>query len=85
MNKRLIILDRDGVINVDSKDFIKSPNEWKPIPGSMKAINILNTNNFFVAVATNQSGIGRKLYTEDDLSLIHKKMFKEAKKHRAFF
>lgn len=70
----LIVLDRDGVINVDSDDFIKTPDEWVPIPGSLEAIARLNRAGCLVVVATNQSGIGRGLFTEQDLKRIHKKM-----------
>ena len=55
----LVILDRDGVINFDSEDYIKSPDEWRPIPGSLEAIARLCRANFRVVLATNQSGIGR--------------------------
>src|SRR5690242_21608156 len=58
---RLIILDRDGVINHDSDQFIKSPEEWRPIPGSLEAIARLNHAGYRVVVATNQSGVGRGL------------------------
>ena len=71
---KLIILDRDGVINFDSPFFIKSPEEWVPIPRSLQAIKMLNDHNWTVAVATNQSGIGRKLFSEKTLANIHNKM-----------
>lgn len=70
----LIILDRDGVINEDSEDYIKSAAEWIPIPGSLEAIAALNQAGHTVVIATNQSGIGRGLYTEQDLQQIHDKM-----------
>jgi D-glycero-D-manno-heptose 1,7-bisphosphate phosphatase len=70
----LIILDRDGVINEDSDDYIKSPEEWHPIEGSLEAITTLSKNGYQVVVATNQSGIGRKLFTIDALNAIHMKM-----------
>lgn len=73
MNK-LVILDRDGVINFDSKDYIKSTDEWQPIPGSLEAIATLNSKGFKVAVATNQSGLGRGYFDKNTLNLIHKKM-----------
>ncbi|AJP48291.1 D,D-heptose 1,7-bisphosphate phosphatase [Rugosibacter aromaticivorans] len=73
---KLIILDRDGVINVDSAQFIKSPDEWKPIPGSLAAIARLNQSGYRVVVATNQSGIGRGLFEMDTLNAIHEKMHK---------
>ena len=71
---KLIILDRDGVINYDSAQFIKSPEEWKPIPGSLEAIAQLNQAGFRVALATNQSGISRGLFDMATLNAIHDKM-----------
>jgi D-glycero-D-manno-heptose 1,7-bisphosphate phosphatase len=71
---KLVILDRDGVINYDSKQFIKSPAEWRPIPGSLEAIARLNQAGYRVVVATNQSGIGRGLFDMDTLNAIHDKM-----------
>lgn len=71
---KLIILDRDGVINVDSDQFIKSPAEWKPIPGSLEAIARLNQSGYRVVVATNQSGIGRGLFDMATLNAINDKM-----------
>ncbi len=70
----LIILDRDGVINEDSDDYIKSPEEWIPIAGSLEAITTLSHNGYQVIIATNQSGIGRKLFTIETLNAIHVKM-----------
>lgn len=69
----LVILDRDGVINVDSDDYVKSPDEWIPIPGSLAAIARLNKAGHQVVVATNQSGIGRGKYTEAVLHAMHDK------------
>jgi D-glycero-D-manno-heptose 1,7-bisphosphate phosphatase len=71
---QLIILDRDGVINEDSDDYIKSPSEWKPIRGSLEAIARLHHAGWRVVVATNQSGIARKLFDLDTLARIHKTM-----------
>lgn len=71
---KLVILDRDGVINFDSAHFIKNPNEWKPIPGSLEAIAELNQAGFRIALATNQSGIGRGLFDMATLNAIHDKM-----------
>tara|TARA_R110000787_G_scaffold20281_8_gene60353 strand:- start:328 stop:873 length:546 start_codon:yes stop_codon:yes gene_type:complete len=68
---KLIILDRDGVINEDSDDYIKSPAEWHPIPGSLEAIAQLSRTGWRVFVASNQSGIGRGLFTYQDLFDIH--------------
>ena len=72
---KLIILDRDGVINQDSDDYIKSAKEWIPIPGSLSAIARLNQAGYRVAVATNQSGLGRGLFTIDELNAIHNRMY----------
>ena len=71
---RLIVLDRDGVINHDSDQFIKSPDEWRPIPGSLEAIARLSHAGYRVAVCTNQSGIGRGLFDMATLNAIHNKM-----------
>lgn len=71
---KLIILDRDGVINVDSALFIKTPDEWRPIPGSIEAIARLNQNGYRVVVATNQSGVGRGLFDMATLNAINDKM-----------
>jgi D-glycero-D-manno-heptose 1,7-bisphosphate phosphatase len=73
---KLIILDRDGVINQDSDLYIKSPDEWIPIPGSPEAIARLNQWGWRVVVCTNQSGIGRGLFGMDTLNAIHDKMIK---------
>ncbi len=73
---KLIILDRDGVINYDSDQFIKSPEEWRPIPGSLEAISRLNHAGFRVVVATNQSGLGRGLFDMATLIAINEKMHK---------
>jgi D-glycero-D-manno-heptose 1,7-bisphosphate phosphatase len=73
---KLIILDRDGVINFDSDQFIKNPEEWKPIPGSLESIARLCQADYRVVVATNQSGIGRGLFDMPTLNAIHDKMHK---------
>ncbi|MDD2720539.1 MAG: D-glycero-beta-D-manno-heptose 1,7-bisphosphate 7-phosphatase [Gallionella sp.] len=73
---KLIILDRDGVINLDSDQFIKSPAEWQPIPGSLEAIARLNQADYRVVVATNQSGVARGLFDMPTLNAIHDKMHK---------
>jgi D-glycero-D-manno-heptose 1,7-bisphosphate phosphatase len=70
----LIILDRDGVINRESPEYIKSPEEWLPLPGSLEAIAKLKYAGHQVVVATNQSGIARGLYSEEVLAQIHAKM-----------
>lgn len=71
---KLVILDRDGVINYDSPEFIKNPDEWRPIPGSLEAIARLNQAGCHVVLATNQSGVGRGLLDIATLCAIHDKM-----------
>ena len=71
---KLVILDRDGVINHDSDSFIKAPDEWRPIPGSLEAIARLNHAGYHVVLATNQSGVGRGLFEVATLNAIHDKM-----------
>lgn len=71
---RYVLLDRDGVINQDSDDFIKSPEEWLPIEGSLEAIALLNEHGYKVAVITNQSGLARGLFDVSTLEKIHAKM-----------
>src|SRR3972149_4501291 len=73
---KLVILDRDGVINQDSDQFIKNPEEWKPIPGSLEAIARLNHAGYRVVVASNQSGIGRGLLDMGALNAINDKMYR---------
>lgn len=71
---RLVVLDRDGVINEDSPDYIKSPAEWQPIPGSLAAIAKLTRAGIKVVVVTNQSGLARGLFDHATLQAIHTKM-----------
>lgn len=71
---RLVILDRDGVINEDSDAYIKSPEEWQPVPGSIEAIARLSEAGFLIAVATNQSGLARGYFDEITLANIHNLM-----------
>ncbi len=73
---KLIILDRDGVINQDSDDYIKSADEWRPIAGSIEAIARLSMNDYRVVVVTNQSGIARGYFDLDALNQMHDKMHK---------
>ncbi|MDO9226932.1 MAG: D-glycero-beta-D-manno-heptose 1,7-bisphosphate 7-phosphatase [Pseudomonadota bacterium] len=73
---KLVILDRDGVINFDSDQFIKNPQEWQPIPGSLEAIARLCQAGYRVVVASNQSGVGRGLFDMSTLNDIHAKMHK---------
>ena len=71
---KLIVLDRDGVINIDSDDYVKSVEEWEPIPGSIAAIARLSKAGYTVAVATNQSGIARGYFDEYELAAMHQKL-----------
>ena len=71
---KLVILDRDGVINIDSDQYVKSADEWIPLPGSLEAIAELNQAGYQVTVATNQSGLARGLFTINDLHAMHQKM-----------
>ena len=73
---KLVILDRDGTINVDSDEFIKSPDEWQPLPGALEAIARMNHAGWHVAVASNQSGLGRGLFDVASLNAMHAKMHK---------
>ncbi len=74
MSGGLVILDRDGVINRDSEAFVKTPDEWEPIEGSLQAIADLSSAGFEIAVASNQSGVGRKIIDRPALEAIHNKM-----------
>ena len=76
MNNKLVILDRDGTINQDSDDYIKSPEEWIPLPGALEAIARLNHAGWQVVVASNQSGLGRGLFDMVTLNAMHAKMNK---------
>ena len=71
---KLVILDRDGVINYDSDDYIKTVDEWQPIPGSLEAIARLTKAGFDVCVATNQSGLARGYFDITALKQMHHKM-----------
>ena len=73
---KLVILDRDGVINHDSEQYIKSPDEWKPIAGSLGAIARFTQSGYRVVIATNQSGLGRGLFDMAALNAMHDKMHK---------
>jgi D-glycero-D-manno-heptose 1,7-bisphosphate phosphatase len=72
--QKLIIIDRDGVINFDSDAYIKSVEEWQPIPGSLEAMALLHQAGYLVAIATNQSGIARGLFSLEELKAMHHKM-----------
>jgi D-glycero-D-manno-heptose 1,7-bisphosphate phosphatase len=78
---RLILLDRDGVINYDSPDYIKDAAEWLPIPGSLEAIAQLKVEGLKVAVCTNQAGIGRGILSHDALLRIHAKLAVQLAEH----
>jgi D-glycero-D-manno-heptose 1,7-bisphosphate phosphatase len=71
---KLVILDRDGTINVDSPDFVKTPHEWVPLPGALDAIARLNHAGWHVVIASNQSGLGRGLFDASTLNAMHTKM-----------
>ncbi len=73
---KLVILDRDGTINRTSDEFVKSPEEWLPLPGSLEAISRLNHAGFHVVLATNQSGLGRGLFDMAALNAVHSHMVK---------
>lgn len=74
---KVAILDRDGVINQDSADFVKSPDEWIALPGSLEAIARLSRANWRVVIASNQSGVARGLFSMDTLNAIHAKLRRE--------
>ncbi len=71
---KLVILDRDGTINVDRDDYVKSVDEWEPVPGALEAIARLNHGGWHVVIATNQSGLGRGLFDMATLNAMHLKM-----------
>ncbi len=81
---KVVVLDRDGVINEDSDEFIKSPEEWVAIEGSLEAITRLNHAKVKVFVASNQSGIARKLLDYADLNQIHRKMLSELARYGGY-
>ena len=70
----LVVVDRDGVINRDREDFVKTVDEWQPLPGSLEALALLTRAGFTIAVASNQSGLGRGLFDLETLEAIHEKM-----------
>ena len=85
MAEKLIVLDRDGVINYDSDNYIKTVDEWVPLPGSMEAIGKLTKAGYKIAVATNQSGISRGYFSVETLNAMHDKMIKLAAQHGGKF
>lgn len=78
---RLVLLDRDGVINVDSPDYVKSPSEWHPVPGALAAIARLNAAGIHTALCSNQAGIGRGRLSARDLARIHVRFERELLEH----
>jgi D-glycero-D-manno-heptose 1,7-bisphosphate phosphatase len=78
---KLVILDRDGTINADSDEYIKSPEEWQPLPGALEAIARLNHAGWHVVIASNQSGLGRGLFDVASLNAMHAKMHKLLSSH----
>ena len=74
---KLLVLDRDGTINRDSDDYVKSSDEWIALPGALEAIARLNHDGWHVVVASNQSGLGRGLFDVAALNAMHAKMHKE--------
>lgn len=80
---RLILLDRDGVINADSEAFIKDADEWQALPGSLGAIAELKRRGFQVGLCSNQSGVGRGLMTEAALGRVHEKLMAGLAEHGA--
>lgn len=83
MTAGLVILDRDGVINKESREFVKSPAEWRPLAGSMEALGVLNRAGYTIAIATNQSGLGRGLFPRSALYAMHRKLRRLAGQHGA--
>lgn len=78
---KLVILDRDGTINEDRDDYVKSADEWQPLPGSLEAIAKLNHAGWHVVLATNQSGLGRGLFDMEALNRMHRKMYDALTRH----
>ena len=79
--QKIIVLDRDGVINYDSDDYIKTVDEWIPLPGSMEALGLLTQAGYKITIATNQSGIARGYFTLDTLNAMHEKLSDLANEH----
>ena len=78
---KLVVLDRDGTINEDRDDFVKSPEEWVPLPGALEAIARLNHAGWHVVIVTNQSGLGRGLFDMAALNAMHVKMNQMLARH----
>lgn len=77
---RLLIVDRDGVINEESAEFIKGPDEWRPLPGSIEALAAATQMGFNIFVVSNQSGLARGLLNIEQLNRIHTRMLSEVKR-----
>lgn len=73
---RLVVLDRDGTLNLDDKAIISGPDDWVPVPGALEAVARLNQAGWRVVIATNQSGLGRGLFDADTMNRVHAKMNK---------
>ena len=71
---KLVVLDRDGVINYDSDDYVKTVDEWIPLPGAIEALGRLSQAGYQIAIATNQSGIARGYFSEATLNAMHEKL-----------
>ncbi len=80
----LLVLDRDGVINEDSEDYIRSLADWQPIPGSLEAIATLSKAGYTIAVATNQSGLARGYLDLDELEAIHARLCQQVEQEGGF-
>jgi len=80
----LIILDRDGVINYVNDNYVRNADEWLPLPGSLEAIARLTRAGYKIAIASNQAGIAKGLYTEEDLAAIHEKLVDAVQAHGGF-
>ena len=76
----VVILDRDGVINEESEHYIRNAIEWKPVPGSLEAIRLLTRHGCRIYIATNQAGIGRGLFTLEDLHCIHEELLRQVRR-----
>lgn len=81
LESRLVILDRDGVINYDSDTYIRTADDWSPIPGSLESIGRLTQAGYRIVVASNQSGLGRGYFSIDAVNAVHRKMHRAIAQH----
>lgn len=81
---KALLLDRDGVINIDSPDYILSADQWRPVPGSLEAIARLHQAGIKVAIVSNQSALGRGMMSQEDFQAIHAKMMLAIEQHGGF-